>query len=166
MSIRKRGVSTLTLAALAVGPMLVGCASKQKKAPPPPPPTEEAAAEPAAAAEKAAEAAPAEKAKPALKKARASVASAEHTGAAAPGQPKITLKGEAPDGWKIEVAAKAEDKKVTLTVWAVPAEGATEAGANKAYEHVHVMNKMEGGPWKVHVMNEKNMETKFFEFSY
>lgn len=157
MSINKRGGTTLILVALAGGLMLAGCASKQKKKTPPPPP----AAEPAKA-----EAAPAEKAKPALKKARATVASAEHTGAAAPGQPKITIKGEAPDGWKIVVDAQTADKKVTLSVWATPPEGATEKGANKAYEHVHVMNKMEGGPWKVHVMNDKNVEVKFLEFSY
>ena len=161
MSIRKRGVSTLTLITVAGSLMLVGCAGKQKKAPPPPPPPAEDKA-PEAKKEEA----PAEKPKPALKKQRAGVASVEHTGAAAPGQPKLTIKGEAPDGWKIAVDAKAAEKKITLTVWATPPEGAAEKGANKAYEHVHVMNKMEGGPWKVHVMNEKNMEVKFFEFSY
>ena len=159
MSIFTRGVSTLALAALAAGPMLVGCAGKQKKAP---------AAETAEVAEaaKAKAAKEAEKAKPALKKVRTTLTSAEHTGAAAPGQPKITLKGEAPDGWKVEVGSKADGMKVTLTLWAVPAEGATAAGAAKPFEHVHVMDKMTGGPWTVHVVNEKNMEIKFFSFTY
>ena len=153
MSILKRGRSTLVLVPLAAGLVLGGCAGKQKKKTPPPPPPVEAPAEKPAP-------------KPELKKVKAGVTSADHTGAAATGQPKITIKGEAPDGYTIQVTDVIEDKKVTLSVWAIPPEGATEKGANKAYEHVHVMKKMEGGPWKVHVLSEKNTEVKFLEFSY
>ena len=167
MPTRTRAVWTLTLTALALGP-LAGCASKQKKAPAPAVTADQAQATKEAAAAGQAEVSEETAAKPAAKltSIMATLASAEHTGAAGAGRPKITLKGEAPEGWTLKVNAETVDQKVTLTVWADPPKGATEQAANKAYEHVHVMDRLKGGPWKVHVMNEKGAEIKFFEFSY
>ena len=170
----KRALWTLTLAALALGP-LGGCAAKQKKAPAPAPAPDagQVEATKAAAAEAQGElakeeATKEEAAKPAaaLTHIKAVVASAEHTGAAGSGRPKITIKGEAPEGWTVKVDASTVDQKITLTVWAHPPEGATEQAANKPYEHVHVMDRLKGGPWKIHAMNEKGAEIKYFEFSY
>ncbi len=103
---------------------------------------------------------------PALAAEKANVTGAKHVGAAGKMQPIIEITGTLPGtGYDAKVNEKRDGNKITLSVMAVPGEGA-EKGEAQAFTTKYTIKDLASGAWTVYVKDARGVDAAVLNFEY